>query len=189
VNKYASLLEYIEEFGLLAEGKLKVVKVFGPYTRSDGRKIVIQKRDDGSSRTVSYPKWIMEEHLGRELDPDLETVDHKNFDKHDNRIENLRIVPRDEHSADDTRRVTLIKLKCSMCGKKFERSPRLLRDKSKKGNRGTFCSRQCSGKYARKRQLGQIDEFPVQPFTESKYFRRKNLKAYLNYLFNKYGDS
>jgi len=168
VDKFAELINKIDLFLSLAE------KVYGPYSLANGRKIVILREDDGSSRTVSYPKFLLEQHLGRKLDEDKETVDHLNFDHNDNRIENLRIVPRDQHSADDTRRVKLIKFHCNMCGKEFERSPRLVRDKSKKGRTGIFCGRQCAGRYSRKVQLKQMEKLPIQPFIESEYYRRKN---------------
>ena len=123
----------------------------------------------------------MEQHLGRELDADEGTVDHINRNFNDNDINNLRVVPRAEHSRDDTRRVKLIKLKCSMCKKKFERSPRLLRDKSKKGNRGTFCSKKCSGRYSRQLQLGKIKKLPIQPFMESVYYRNKKAEMVMRF--------
>lgn len=170
MDKFAELINKIEFFLSLAE------KVYGPYSLANGRKIVILREYDGFSRTVSYPKFLLEQHLGRRLDEDKETVDHLNFDHNDNRIENLRIVPRDQHSADDTRRVKLIKFHCNMCGKEFERSPRLVRDKSKKGRTGIFCGRQCAGRYSRKVQLKQMEKLPVQPFIESEYYRRKNIK-------------
>lgn len=179
---YGKLLKFAEQFLALAE------KVYGPYVNGPmGRKIVIIKNDDGTSRTVSYPKYLMEKHLGRVLDPDLETVDHKDFDKHNNDISNLRIVPREEHSADDTRRVKHIKLKCSMCDKEFERSPRIIRDKAKKGVGGQFCSRQCAGRYSRKIQLGLVDKLDSPEHVESEYYRRKNISAAVAHLIKKYG--
>jgi HNH endonuclease len=41
-------------------------------------------------------RWVMEEHLGRELTPD-EHVHHINEDPNDNRLENLMIVSKSEH--------------------------------------------------------------------------------------------
>lgn len=74
------------------------MKVYGPYKRKDGRQHVIVYYEDGRQRTVSYPKFLMERHLGRELHPDKETIDHINNDFNDNRLENLRIIDRVSHS-------------------------------------------------------------------------------------------
>lgn len=184
MDKYSQLFELTDAFLLLSEAE----KVYGPYRRpSDGRQIVIIKNDDGTQRTVSYPKYLMEQHLGRQLSPDEETIDHRDFNKDNNDLSNLRIVPRDQHSADDTRRVKNIKLKCSMCNKEFERSPRLIRDKSKKGTGGTFCGRQCAGKYSRQLQLGLIDKMETPAYVESEYYRRKNVQAFTDYIIKKYG--
>lgn len=186
MNKYGDLIQSIEDFALIAMAD----KVYGPYLRDDGRQIVIIKDDNGGSRTVSWPKYLMEQHLGRQLDPDAETVDHINRNKDDNDLNNLRLVPRNEHSRDDTRRVKLVKSKCSMCDKEFERSPRLMRDKNKKGRRGIFCSRRCAGRYSRKLQLGLIEKFPVQPHVESEYYRNiKKLESLANIFEIKYADT
>lgn len=152
-------------------------KVWGPYTRKDNRKIVIVVDRKGKRRTVSYPKWIMEMHLGRKLHPDKETVDHwdSNFDNND--LSNLKLVPRKEHSANDTRRVKLVKFNCAWCDKEFERSPRLIRDKAKKNKSGPFCSRKCSGKYSRMLQLKLIDKFDSQQVIDSEYYKKKYITA------------
>lgn len=186
MDKYADLLEKIDQFEALAKGDYASnYVVHGPYENGPkGRKIVIVIDRKGKRRTVSYPKWLMECHLGKPLG-DL-TVDHLDFDHNNNDINNLRVVDRSTHSADDTRRVKLIKLKCAECGKDFERSPRLLRDKTKKGKVSQFCSRSCAGKYSRKVQLGQIDKLLVQPYVESEYYRRKNVKAFVDGLLTKY---
>ncbi len=151
------------------------MQLFGPYKRRDGRQIVIVVNNRGRRRTVSYPKWLMEQHLGRKLDPDKETVDHidSNFDN--NNLDNLRIMPRKEHSAEDTRRVKNLKLECAWCNAPFERSPRLVRDKSKKQKAGPFCSRSCAGKYSRMLQLKLVEKMGPQPFVESEYFKQKNV--------------
>lgn len=187
MDKIAILLQKISSYNLYAFAE----KVFGPYKRKhDGRQIVIIIKNDGSRRTVSYPKYLLEQHLGRELDPDEGTVDHKDYNIDNNNLSNLEIIPRKEHSRLDTRRVKLIKLKCITCGKKFERSPRLIRDKAKKGKRSQFCSRQCAGVYSKKVQMGLIDKLPASDYIESKYYRLKNelkkKKAFNERLINKY---
>ena len=181
MDKFAALLENISFFELISLADT----VYGPYTSKEtGRKIVIIKYDDGRSRTVSYPKYLLEQHLGKEL-PIEATVDHIDRDFNNNSIDNLRVMDRSDHSCADTRRVKLVRFNCSLCAKPFERSPRLVRDKAKKGRRGIFCSKQCAGRYARKLQLGQIEKFPVQQHIESEYYR--NIKSSFDYLLNKYG--
>lgn len=154
------------------------MKVHGPYKRKDGRQIVIVIEDDGTKRTISYPKWLLELQLGRRLDPDLETVDHIDSNFENNSLENLRIMPRNEHSREDTRRVKHVKFDCAWCKKEFERSPRLIRDKARKNKAGPFCSRTCAGKYSRKLQLKLIDKFDSQPVIDSEYYKKKYVKAF-----------
>lgn len=152
-------------------------KVLGPYKRKDGRQIVIVVERNGRRRTVSYPKWIMELQIGRKLDPDRETVDHFDGNIDNNAVSNLRIVPRKEHSADDTRRVKKVKLRCAWCDKSFERSPRLLRDKARKGKAGPFCSRSCAGKYSRQLQQKLIKKMNPQKAVDSEYYKRKHAQV------------
>lgn len=151
-------------------------KVFGPYKRENGRQLVIVVDKDGNRRTVSYPKWLMELQLGRKLDPD-ETVDHWDTNIDNNNLDNLRIVPRDQHSSDDTRRVKMVKFHCAWCQNEFERSPRLVRDKSRKNKAGPFCSRPCAGKYSRMLQLKLIDKLDPQPMVDSEYYKKKYVTA------------
>lgn len=154
------------------------MKIHGPYRRKDNRQIVIVVEDDGTRRTISYPKWLMELQLGRKLDPNMETVDHIDSNFENNDLNNLRIMPRNEHSTEDTRRVKLVKFTCPWCKNEFERSPRLVRDKAKKQKAGPFCSRNCAGKYSRKLQLKLIDKFDVQPVIDSEYYKKKYVKAF-----------
>lgn len=176
-SKYADLFETINVYNLIVTSE----KVYGPYDKSSGpgnkRQIVIVIDDHGNKRTVSYPKHIMEQHLKRKLDPNLETVDHWDSNFLNNDLSNLRLVPRSEHSADDTRRVKNIKYNCAWCNKEFERSPRLIRDKAKKGKSGPFCDKRCAGKYSRSLQLKLIDKFDEQKAVDSEYYKRKYIEA------------
>lgn len=160
------------------------MKVHGPYKRKDGRQIVIVVEDNGTARTVSYPKWLLELQLGRRLDPNMETVDHIDSNIDNNALDNLQIVPREEHSANDTRRVKPVKFKCAWCQQEFERSPRLVRDKARKNKAGPFCSRKCAGQYSRKLQLKLIDKFDVQPVVDSEYYKKKYVTASLSLVDN-----
>ncbi len=153
------------------------MKVHGPYKRRDGRQIVIVVERNNKRRTVSYPKWLMECQLGRKLDPDKETVDHIDSNFNNNDLSNLRLVPREEHSSNDTRRVKHVEFECAWCDKKFERSPRLVRDKAKKNKAGPFCSRPCAGKYSRMLQLKMIDKFDSQKAVDSEYYKKKYVNA------------
>jgi len=152
-------------------------KVLGPYSKSNGRKHVVVKLEDGTYQTISYPKYLMEEHLGRRLDPELETVDHIDSNHYNDEISNLRLMPREEHSSFDTRRVKLIELVCDMCGEKFQRTPRIIRIKARLGKRGYFCSRRCSGRYGRLLALKKIKKMKKQQHVESEYYKKKYLEG------------
>ncbi|NDB87211.1 MAG: hypothetical protein EB127_31700 [Alphaproteobacteria bacterium] len=160
-------------------------KVYGPYKERRGRKIVILIYPDGTRETVSYPKYLVEQALGVKLDRDLGTIDHIDGNYDNNHLSNLKIFPRKEHSEMDTRRVKLVKYQCLMCGKEFERSPRLIRDKAKKGKSGPYCSKSCAGKYARLLQLAKIEKHKPQEYIASEYYKKKHLEA-LNYLIDKF---
>ena len=49
--------------------------------------------DDKTKTTISYPKWIMEQKLGRKLGPD-ETVDHIDDNPFNNDPSNFQILSR-----------------------------------------------------------------------------------------------
>jgi HNH endonuclease len=182
--KLANLLELTDFF--LAASAAK--SVYGPYTSSvSGRQHMILRDEDGKTRTIQYPRWLMEQRLGRPLEPD-ETVQHRDGDFNNNDDSNLELLPRSQHSATDAKRVKLIELTCPMCDKHFQRSPRLVRDKSKKGKVSSFCSRECAGKYSREVQLGLRDRLPVPEPPQSEYYcHREALIDVANDLIAKYG--
>lgn len=95
------------------------MKCYGPYTRKDGRQIVILKTPGiKNNRTVSYPKYIVECYLGRYLDND-ETVDHIDGNFLNNDIDNLRVVPRSEHvRSHQVHKVAQNRI-CPICGCEF----------------------------------------------------------------------
>jgi hypothetical protein len=164
--------------------------VNGPFfNKNKGRYFVIVKdKKTGKKRTTAYARWLMECHLQRPLDPNSETIQHLDRNKANDTIENLSILPRSEHSKRDTRRSRPLKFACDMCGKEFERSPRIVRDKSSQGKRGMFCSRKCAGTYARRLQLGKMDQLPIQPKPQSEYYRLEAQWEHAKDLFRKYAS-
>ena len=74
------------------------MKMYGPYTRKDGRQhIVLYDFEKNIRKTVSYPKYLLEQKLGRELLPN-ETCDHIDGDHTNNDLDNLQILTREENA-------------------------------------------------------------------------------------------
>ncbi len=154
-----------------------VKKVHGPYTRKDGREHVVIVYTDLTKRTVSYPKYLVEQKLGRELDPKLETIDHIDGNPLNNDLSNLQVIPLREHTsldsqyvADECREVTVA---CVYCGTSFTRFYKYLKDAGTRGTAGPFCSRKCSGQYGAAVQNSVQEKLPSTEKPEVRYTTRK----------------
>lgn len=123
------------------------MKVYGPYERKDRRKHVIIVHDDGRKQTKSYPKYLLEQHIGRELLLN-ETADHIDNDKTNNDITNLQILTRKDNSkkAMNLRPRKVYKFVCPCCGNAAEKYLNQVLANWKKGKAGPYCSRRCAGK-------------------------------------------
>lgn len=121
------------------------IKIYGPYTRPDGRKHIIKY--DGKKRiTQSYPRYLMEQYLGRELLED-ETVDHINDDFTDNRLENLQLLSRSDNIRKSSKDREMLTFVCSVCGQVFQREARFYRhNQINQKKKGPYCSKSCSGR-------------------------------------------
>ena len=97
------------------------MKVQGPYTRKDGRQVVCFY-EDGVRKQMSYPKYLLEQKLGRPLRPG-ETCDHIDNDFTNNSLDNLQVLSR----ADNTRKAAALRppelghFTCPVCNRSFTR--------------------------------------------------------------------
>ncbi len=141
-------------------------KIYGPYKRKDGRQHIIAIFGDGTRRTVSYPKYLVECSLNRYLDAD-ETVDHIDCNIDNNSIENLRVLKRKYHASIDVKRLKSSKFVCPWCNKTFVLEGNKLHNAKcnrTKGKAGPFCSKSCAGKYGTHIQAGG-DTLPINQIT------------------------
>lgn len=123
---------------------------------------MVWHKADGKKTCISWPKWLMEQHLGRLL-TDEETVDHVDRDFTNDDLSNLRVIPRGQHVKEDARRVKPITIVCVWCGKSAEKSGRDLDGNARKGKAGPFCGRSCAGQYGKYVQGGgkPLDRTPA----------------------------
>lgn len=132
------------------------------YHCNDGRVRVYLK---DSHKVMSYPKYIMEKHLGREL-KDNEQVHHKDGNPLNNNINNLDVVTFEEHldiHANQNRKYYDRTMVCPWCKKEFTWTAKqqsyfnrnIKRGRYKNSLKEPFCSKSCAGKYGREIQLNK----------------------------------
>ena len=122
------------------------MKVYGPYTRKDGRQHVVLYKD-GVRKTVSYPKYLLEQKIGRLLLPS-ETCDHIDNDHTNNCLDNLQVLTRSNNAR---KQMTLKPAEvktfiCPVCNTSFTKRLSIVRGNLRKGRSGPYCSRSCAGK-------------------------------------------
>ncbi len=151
----------------------EIKKVHGPYKRDDGRKHVVVVFIDDTKKTVSYPKYLMEQYLGRELDPNLETIDHIDRDFTNDSLENLQIKERVEHVKEDILRVELVEIECPICLRKVNKKAHTLQHNKKLGKAGPFCGKSCAGVYGAYVQNGYMEKLGNTYEDIRKYYKRE----------------
>ena len=104
--------------------------------------------------TVSYPKFLMEQHLGRKLLPN-ETVDHKDEDYTNDDISNLQVLTRQDNASRSAPKMVIVEGVCQWCSKTFSLTKEQIKMSRRPEKRaGPFCSNQCVGYYAKSVELG-----------------------------------
>lgn len=123
------------------------MKMYGPYLRKDGRKHVVILHEDGTKQTKSWPRVLMEQHLGRELLPE-ETVDHIDNDFSNDAIENLQVLSRVENIQKEHKRNPrkIYEFNCPECGDFSTKYLNEVLHNRKLGKKGPYCSRKCAGR-------------------------------------------
>lgn len=117
------------------------------YVCKDGRVRTIRIYDDGTRKTISYPRILMEEKLGRLLRPD-EDVHHIDGNPLNNDINNLAIIEHSKHDSMHTRKYYDKYVECQVCHKIFlwtaKKQSTYQCQLNQNKNRGICCSRRCS---------------------------------------------
>lgn len=113
--------------------------------RSQGRNIVCLYSTVTKQRSsMSYARYLMSTHLGRELDI-TEHVDHINNIKDDDRIDNLQILSHKGNSIKYHRECTkgkrMVRAECPVCGTKFTIAYNKISNRA-----ASCCSRSCGGR-------------------------------------------
>ena len=122
-------------------------KIYGPYkSRKDKRSRIIIQWPNKKLTCISYPKYLMELHLGKYLNCN-ETVDHIDGNVENNDLSNFQILNRLEHLKIDNPKMTW-SYNCPNCNKEFivnANKQKNIRMKQRKLNyTGPFCSRSCA---------------------------------------------
>lgn len=125
------------------------------YTCRDGR---VRVYDPETKKVRSYPRYIIEQHIGRPLLP-TEDIHHIDENPLNNDISNLEIIAHGEHQRQHSQKYFDKTVICSCCGKEFLwtslQQRRHAQNVKRIGRSDTgliFCSKRCAGIYGRKIQ-------------------------------------
>lgn len=156
--------------------KNNIEKVLGPYTRKDGRKqISFKYKESLKWKTMSYPKFLMEQYLGKSLSEN-ETIDHIDRNFSNNEISNLRIIDRKKHTQEDVIRVKPDFVLCIWCKASFLPTRNQWANRKNRKSSGPFCSRKCSGTYGSAIRQKKIEKMERQKINLTYYQNKKDIQ-------------
>lgn len=126
-----------------------IMKIYGPYSykdRSGKTRQLINIVEDGIKRSQSYPRYLLEKHLGRALLPD-EDADHVDGDTENNNLSNLRVLSAKVNRGRGHVDPEWFHFVCPVCAEPSVRLARTVRSNRKLGKEGPFCSKRCARKW------------------------------------------
>lgn len=127
------------------------MKNINVYKCKDGRYRVYLK---DTKQVISYPRYIMEQALGRKL-YDNEQVHHKDENPANNNIDNLEIKMLGEHQRQHSKKYFNKIIACKWCDTPFLWTAKQQRDfygnQKRRGlsDKNPFCSKKCVGQYGK----------------------------------------
>ena len=139
-----------------------------------------------SHKTVSYPKYLMEETLGRKLLAN-EEVHHKDRNPLNNELSNLEVRIRGEHQAEHSTKYKDKIAVCGWCGKEFlwtgPQQQRFYTERrlGRHNSPLPFCSRSCVGHYGKELQEDKNGSCRKLTHEQVKYIRDKYIPFDKNY--------
>lgn len=140
--------------GTLAIRGLKL-RLINTYVCKDGRTRAYIEDEDGVKKSISYPRILMAEILGRPLDPE-EQVHHKDGNPLNNSPDNLEVVPFREHQKRHSKYHDKYMI-CPVCNKEFLWKAKQQRffnsNSSRRKGDVPFCSRRCAGIFGKREQI------------------------------------
>lgn len=148
---------------------VKFIPKYYIHKCKDGRVRIIWRTINGTTTSMSYPKFLMEQKLGRKLLPD-EDVHHIDENPLNNDISNLVIIKHGDHQ----KHHTLYEyhdeyIKCEVCGNTFlwtkAKQMGYYNDIKAGKIRYRTCSNSCRSYAGRMRQLGK----PIENHPQIKY--------------------
>ena len=119
------------------------------YIGKDNRVRYYYKDINGNNRFGSYPRILMEQKLGRPLEPN-EDVHHIDGNPLNNDLTNLTVIQHGKHQQEHSTKYVNTTETCVICGKFFQvtvhKWSRIVADIHRGKNRTLTCSKSCAGK-------------------------------------------
>lgn len=120
--------------------------VNGPYINTSGYKYVQIFYKDGTKKTTTYARYLIEQSIGRSLNEN-EEVDHKDDDKTNDSLENLQILSHKENVDKMNRKYygrKNFKFICPACNKEAIKYFAIVLYVWNNGSSGPFCTQNCA---------------------------------------------